>query len=341
MLKSLLSQGFRVLGFFIFKMRKEEKEMYQIIEVKDMNIEEAVALCKQEYMEEQQKTKIMPPMDREMEELLAGVIHQVKGAPYGKALIEEGKLAGFLAFFGPWEGFHGVGKGVFSPLGASAFAGEKSGKVASLLFQAVAEELVEDKVFGVAMSRYTYNEEVNKTLCLNSFGIRCSDAILSLQDYVLSDKDPEITIVELRGEEKLEIKELYERLKKHLTKSPCFFPTQEGEAQRWFENQKIRILAARENSKVIGYMAIDDEAETFLTERTDISNICGAYVSEEYRSQGVAKQLLDAVVEKCIEEGKRYLGVDYETINPTALHFWTKYFVPYTYSFIRRIDERI
>lgn len=89
--------------------------MYQIIEVKDMNIEEAVALCKQEYMEEQQKTKIMPPMDREMEELLAGVIHQVKGAPYGKALIEEGKLAGFLAFFGPWEGFHGVGKGVFSP----------------------------------------------------------------------------------------------------------------------------------------------------------------------------------------------------------------------------------
>lgn len=33
--------------------------MYQIIEVKDMNIEEAVALCKQEYMEEQQKTKIM------------------------------------------------------------------------------------------------------------------------------------------------------------------------------------------------------------------------------------------------------------------------------------------
>ena len=47
---------------------------------------------------------------------------------------------------------------------------------------------------------------------------------------------------------------------------------------------------------MIGYMAIDDEAETFITERTDINNICGAYVSEEYRSQGMAKQLLDAVV---------------------------------------------
>ena len=315
--------------------------MYQIIEVKDMNIEEAVALCKQEYMEEQQKTKTMPPIDRETEDQLLGVVHQAKGAPYGKALLDEGKLAGFLTFFGPWEGFHGVGRGVFSPLGASAFAGEKSGKVASLLFQAVAEKLVEDKVFGVAMSRYTYNEEVNKTLCLNSFGIRCSDAILSLQNYVFTDKDPATTIVELKEVEKLEIKELYERLDNHLAQSPCFLPSPEGQTQGWFENRGIRVLAARQNSNVIGYMAFAEEAETFLAERTDMSNICGAYVLEEYRSQGVAKQLLDAVVEKCIEEGRSYLGVDYETINPTALHFWTKFFVPYTYSFIRRIDERV
>ena len=33
--------------------------MYQMIEVKDMNIEEAVALCKREYVEEMQKAQIM------------------------------------------------------------------------------------------------------------------------------------------------------------------------------------------------------------------------------------------------------------------------------------------
>ena len=32
---------------------------------------------------------------------------------------------------------------------------------------------------------------------------------------------------------------------------------------------------------------------------------------------------------------------DCETLNPTALNFWGKYFDPYTYSFARRIDERI
>lgn len=43
----------------------------------------------------------------------------------------------------------------------------------------------------------------------------------------------------------------------------------------------------------------------------------------------------------CGRSGKTHLGVDYETVNPTALYFWTKYFTPYTYSYIRRIDERV
>lgn len=40
-------------------------------------------------------------------------------------------------------------------------------------------------------------------------------------------------------------------------------------------------------------------------------------------------------------DGIKRIGVDCETINPTAFRFWGKYFDSYTYSFIRRIDERI
>lgn len=265
--------------------------MFEMIEVKDMNTGEAVALCKQEYMEELHKVKCMPPMDGSM--------------------------------------------------GASAFVGKERGKTVSLLLEAVAEELVQDKIFSIAISRYTGNEEVNKSLCLNGFGIRCSDAVLSLQDHVFDEEDPAIVMEELRGEEKWEIKELHEKLADHLAKSPCFLPTQEGDTERWLQNNVIKVFAARYEGKLAGFMAIDDEAETFLTERADISNICGAYVSEEYRPKGVAKQLLDAMAKSCMEDGKSYLGVDYETINPTALRFWTKYFEPYTYSFMRRIDERV
>ena len=38
-------------------------------------------------------------------------------------------------------------------------------------------------------------------------------------------------------------------------------------------------------------------------------------------------------------EGFIRLGVDFESFNPTAYGFWLKYFVPYTHSVVRRIDE--
>jgi len=34
------------------------------------------------------------------------------------------------------------------------------------------------------------------------------------------------------------------------------------------------------------------------------------------------------------------LGVDFESINPTAWGFWLKYFDAYTHSVVRRIDEK-
>lgn len=124
-------------------------------------------------------------------------------------------------------------------------------------------------------------------------------------------------------------------------KKPLLFPKPQGMVQSFLAREDVSILAAFWKDTAVGYMAVDEEGETFVTLREDMLNICGAYVSREFRSAGVAKQLLDAAVSMAQERGKTYLGVDYETVNPTALHFWTKYFTPYTYSYIRRIDERV
>ena len=37
--------------------------------------------------------------------------------------------------------------------------------------------------------------------------------------------------------------------------------------------------------------------------------------------------------------GYKYIGVDFESINPPAYGFWLKYFTAYTHSVVRRIDE--
>lgn len=39
-------------------------------------------------------------------------------------------------------------------------------------------------------------------------------------------------------------------------------------------------------------------------------------------------------------KGYTRLGVDFESLNPTAYGFWLKYFDAYTHSVVRRIDEK-
>ena len=101
------------------------------------------------------------------------------------------------------------------------------------------------------------------------------------------------------------------------------------------------VVVAILDEKPIGYMAITTGGENFLTENDEIYSICGAYAKKEYRSLKIANMLLDQIIEICKRDNKTYLGVDCETINPTALRFWGKHFTNYTYFFHRRIDERI
>ena len=70
-------------------------------------------------------------------------------------------------------------------------------------------------------------------------------------------------------------------------------------------------------------------------------HICGAYIYPEYRGTGIYNNLLAYVIDKLKKEKYKRCGVDFESINPNANRFWLKYFIPYTYSLTRRIDERI
>lgn len=103
----------------------------------------------------------------------------------------------------------------------------------------------------------------------------------------------------------------------------------------------MRIFAARAEGKVVGFISVDEEGENFITEYEGMKNICGAYFDEAYRGHGIAQCLLKFICDTLKAEGVTHVGVDCETMNPTALRFWEKYFTPYTYSFARRFDERV
>ena len=111
--------------------------------------------------------------------------------------------------------------------------------------------------------------------------------------------------------------------------------------EHWFHKESMRVFAAVSDDKPIGFISVDVTAENFITEHDKMANICGAYFDESCRGKGIAQALLSHIRDTLSGEGITHLGVDCETMNPTALNFWGKYFTPYTYSFARRLDERI
>jgi ribosomal protein S18 acetylase RimI-like enzyme len=150
-----------------------------------------------------------------------------------------------------------------------------------------------------------------------------------------------ITFGELKPSEFSLIKELSLELVKHLYQSPIYCPTDlEHFISRGFPAD-TRIFVAKDKEDYVGYIKLSKEGENYITCDEKMMNISGAFVKKEYRGQKVAEELLTYFQDQLKEEHYEYLGVDCETLNPTALRFWTKYFKPYTYSFARRIDERV
>ena len=307
----------------------------------EKHIDDAVSLALAELENERKYCPDLPHED--FSKHLTGILHWLSTRPFGKAAVNDGKLVGYLLFAGPWNGFFGDVKGVFSPLGGSAFSYdyENRGRLASMLFAEVAEEFVEQGVFSCALSRYAHDEEVAKSFILNGFGIRCSDAVREISSLAISHSSDNIHFVELPSNEFERIRKLRSGLVKHLARAPVFYPTDMERYEQWFQKEGMRVFAAETDGRIIGFISIDDNAENFITEHNTMKNICGAYFDENYRGSGIAQNLLAFIADTLKAEGVTHLGVDCETLNPTALNFWGKYFVPYTYSFARRIDERI
>ena len=312
---------------------------FKKVEKKD--VEEALALASYEYQRERNKVKELPDIDfmNQLRENLTDLF-QTK---YGLIARSEGKVVGYLAFKGPFGGFFGNCKGAFSPLEGCAVSGSNRGKLLSKLIETVTEMMVQEEgVTSFALCRYANDKEIGRALVLNGFGIRCSDAILKLrerkrEEYYNSD----IAFLELEHKDKKLILDLRLGLTRHLLKAPVYFPSHIEDYMGWFARKEIRVFVACKNGEMIGYISIQDEGENFVTDRVHMKNICGAFVKEEYRGKKVADDLLNFVCNVCEKEGGEYLGVDCETLNPSALRFWGKYFNPYTYSYHRRIDERV
>lgn len=305
-------------------------------------LEDIIKLAQEQYNMAQKHIEALN--NKDYKDVLNDSFKDILKSNRGLVAVERGKVLGYLGFWGSMDNHFGNVKGSFSPLFANAYSGENRGKLASLLFQYVSEEMIKEEILSYGICVYSNEVEVMTSLAMNGFGIRCSDAIRNVNKPLNIQINTEYSYEEIHYSEAGCLLPLHNGLARHMIKSPTYFPNEELSREDFIDKctkEKPRFFIAKDKSEIIGYFKIADDGETFITEDPDYLHICGAYLKEDYRGKNILQSLLSFVLETLKNDGIKRLGVDYETINPTALRFWEKYFHSYTYSFVRRIDERI
>jgi GNAT superfamily N-acetyltransferase len=274
-------------------------------------------------------------------------------AGLGVAAMEGEELVGYLCAYPPREDAFGTTnvRGTFVPVHAHGVAGHITGgerdRIYSGMYQAAADKWVRCGIRSHAIALHVNDTFAVKSFFYNGFGLRCIDMIRRLEDIPSKrELSPGISgameYVELLKDEWIRLLQPHNGLIKHLGNSPTFmhFPFMDGEELYQKAGEDARYFAAKHQGRLIAYIKLADNGENFITEGTDMINICGAYCEPEYRGSGSYHNLLCHVMRTVREEGYQLLGVDCESFNPNARSFWTKYFTEYTHSMVRRIDEK-
>ena len=316
----------------------------EIVTLKKEHLWEAGQLAHENYQEELSKVGALPEVKRFPD------LSWFTENALGVAALAGSRLLGFIACCNPWDGaFDSNARGTFTPVHAHGCVRENRARIYERMYQSMADKLVKQGVLYHGIALYAHDVEAITAYFHNGFGQRCSDAMRRMELIPGITPTEGIVFEELPAGEARQVRKLRRQLKNHMGESCCFMCTSEEEFEVWVqkrENNGNRIFVAKEKKEGVegeqlpfAFLEICDEAETFVTELTTVKNICGAFCMPEYRGRQIYQNLINYAVEVLKTEGYQYLGVDYESFNPTAQHFWPKYFEPYTCSVVRRIDE--
>lgn len=309
----------------------------QIVDFTVEYMEAAERLAKENYEEERGFVDCLPPF-RELPRL-----REVAENGLGVAALEDGRLLGFWGCMGPWENEYGSrAKGVFAPLHAHGAVREKREDIYRRMYQSLAARLARRGIAYHTISLYAHDMAALSGLFTYGFGMRCVDAIRPMEEIFPARGAAGMICRESGPVDFPAIRELRACLGRHLGESPCFIMMSDGDIENWQrrkEGSGLRVFTAWQGEELAAYLELTEDGENFATEADEMRNICGAYCLPAYRGLGVMPLLLNFAIGVLKAEGYTRLGVDYESINPTAWGFWNKYFEAYTYSLTRRIVE--
>lgn len=260
----------------------------------------------------------------------------------GIAAIDGNRLVGFLAGYAV-DNLFGKCSGVYCPEYGHGTIEENSLQLYGDIYKYAADLWVKNSHLTHAITMFAHSQDLVNTWFWQGFGLRCVDAIRETSK--ISIKEAGIKVKKSSMEDAEVLSHIHTQHNLYYRKSPIFMPKENTDAVKehhdWLSEENHHEWAAYRNNIPVGVISIASSAESFVADHPSVMNIKAAYVDENERGTGIGTILLNTVQEWLLENGYPLSGVDFESINTLGRNFWLKYFTPYTYSLVRRIDERV
>jgi GNAT superfamily N-acetyltransferase len=301
------------------------------------HIEAAKQIARQNYEAERSFVDALPPVE-EFPDLRYFAENNL-----GVAAFEGDEMVGFLCAVSPFGNAFGStdAVGVFSPMHANGTIPKNRAQIYARMYQAAGEKWAKAGAASHAICLYAHDKAGQEQFFRYGFGLRCIDAIRGM-DEIETQPCHGFEFAELAPEEYISVLPLDHMLDAHMTASPTFILRQSQTEASFIDmaaTEHSRYFAVKEQDRIIAFMKVQSDGETFICETPGYIHINGAYCLSAYRGKNLYQYLFNFVVRTLKGEGYTRLGVDFESINPAAYGFWLKYFTAYTHSVTRRIDE--
>lgn len=319
------------------------------------HIAAAQQLAWQEYQQAQRHFTAMPHLTGVTPTSEAATLPDL--APFaenglGVAALQGGRLVGFLCVVSPFAHcFRSTDAvGVFSPLGANAAQPQDRAAIYAAMLEKAAEAWVKAGASNHAICLYAHDSPAQTQCFFYGYGLRCMDGIRLLsasQQAENTFQPPHGQACTLRRLDVLEFERAFpleEQLAQHMAQSPTFIRRPSlSQQDLWQAAQAQRAqyyAALAQDGTAVAYLRASPlDGETFLRTLPGYIHLDGAFCQPAWRGSGLAAALLRHTAAALAAQGYTHLGVDLESINPAAHHFWRKHFQLYTHSLARRIDE--
>jgi GNAT superfamily N-acetyltransferase len=307
------------------------------------HLKDAAALFASNFRSLRASVPILPPAFEDPAIVLPKLEHLLEHSA-GVAFMDGETLVGYLAW---WEvdDFRGAGRrAAYAPVWAHSARREIFSTVYTALYSEASDAWFQQGCAVHALTTLADDAAMHQFWFWNAFGLAVVDAVrpavpldapapLGLQVRKASPMDAQ-AMADLEAEHA-----------RHYAAPPVLMvpgvPDGLDACAAFLSNPANAVWIALDGDRPVAYLRSEyaSHGASEFVQGAGTAAVTGLYTQPGYRGRGAGAALLDAALHDYAAHGYERLSVDFESFNPTATRFWTRYFTPVCYSVIR-VPER-